>query len=117
MLTQRLVSGAAESEQQCALSLTRRPCGEVFANAVERLDEPFPGGESYRDAAERVREFLRDAAIRFEGKTILIIGHRATHYALEHWLNRRRLEDVLNAPWDRQPGWTYRLDTAGRQSL
>jgi len=90
--------------------LTRRPRGEVHSNLAARLQEPFPGGESYRQATERVREFLEEVAIRFDGEVILIIGHRATHYALEHCLNRRPLEEVLTAQWHWQPGWTYRLE-------
>ena len=94
--------------------LTRRPRREVLSNPLQRLDEPFPGGESYREAAGRVREFLREVAIRFDGEAILVIGHRATQFALEHWLNQRPLEDVLTDQWHWQPGWTYALDLGHR---
>jgi broad specificity phosphatase PhoE len=93
-------------------ALTRRPRHEVLSEPAARLDQPFPGGESYRQAAGRVQEFLRDAAARFDEQVILIIGHRATHYALKHWLNERPLEEVLTAPWQWQPGWSYKLNLA-----
>ena len=89
---------------------TRRPRSEFLFDPVEWLDRPFPGGESYRDAARRVREFLQDVAKRNERQSMLIIGHRATQYALEHWLKGRPLEQVLSAPWQWQPGWMYELD-------
>ncbi|MEX2301335.1 MAG: histidine phosphatase family protein [Bryobacterales bacterium] len=93
-------------------ALTWRPRREVLAEPAARLDQPFPGGESYRQAAGRVKCFLLDAAARFDGQVILIIGHRATHCALEHWLKQRPLEEVLTAPWQWQPGWTYQLNPA-----
>ena len=89
---------------------TRRPRTELLTYPVEHLDKSFPGGESYRDAANRMREFLRDVAKRSDGGLILVIGHRATQYALEHWLRKRPLEQVLTAPWQWQPGWKYVLD-------
>ncbi len=91
-------------------ALTRMPRGEVVATPTAYLDQPFPEGESYREAVGRVKEFLREVGRVFEGKTILIIGHRATHHALEHWLGGRPLDDVLTAQWQWKPGWTYQLD-------
>ena len=92
--------------------LTRRPRSEVVAQPLAHLDKPFPGGESYRDAAQRMREFLKELVVRFDENTVLIVGHRASQVALEHWLNGRRLEDVLTAPWSWQPGWKYQLDSS-----
>ena len=39
----------------------------------------------------------------------MVIGHRATQYALEHWITGLPLEQVIPAPWKWQPGWTYIL--------
>lgn len=91
-------------------ALTRRPRGEVAAPPTAHLDQPFPKGESYREAVGRVKGFLREVGPVFDGMTILIIGHRATHHALEHWLAGRPLDEVLTAQWRWQPGWTYQLD-------
>ena len=91
-------------------ALTRRPRREVLSDPAACLDKPFPGGESYRQATGRVKSFLLEAAARFDGQVILIIGHRATYFALEHWLKQRPLQEVLAAPWQWQPGWTYQLN-------
>lgn len=38
---------------------------------VRFVDEPFPGGESYRDCVEKLRSFLADAAAEFDGRRVL----------------------------------------------
>lgn len=85
---------------------TRCPRDRIEAERADHVDRPFPGGESYRQAVDRVRGFLMD----LDGpEAILIIGHRATWYALEHWLGGVPLERAVVAPWQWQPGWTYRM--------
>ena len=74
------------------------------------LDEPYPGGESWRQAVARIRLFLRDLPLRWEGKRVVVIGHMATYYGLEHWINGKPLESLLDGPFEWQPGWEYRLD-------
>jgi broad specificity phosphatase PhoE len=91
-------------------TMTRKPRPQVISRVAERVDQPFPAGESYRQAASRMKEFLGEIAVRFDGKTILLVGHRATQYGLDHWLNGQPLESVLTAPWQWQPGWRYQLD-------
>jgi len=88
--------------------------GELNGAAVGRLAPrsrfiatPFPGGESYRDVVERVRAFVGDLA-PYEGRRVLVIGHSATRWALEHLLAGRALEDLVDAPFAWQPGWLYR---------
>jgi broad specificity phosphatase PhoE len=75
-----------------------------------RVDEPFPGGESYRQAVERVGEFLADVAAESEGRRILVIGHSATRWALEHLLEGVELERLVAAPFEWQEGWSFVLD-------
>ena len=70
---------------------------------------PFPGGESYQQAADRMKSFLDDLARDYDGKKVMIIGHRATQYGLEHWILGKSLEEIIPAPWKWQPGWTYEL--------
>jgi broad specificity phosphatase PhoE len=89
--------------------LTRHSAGEIEARRTLHVDTPFPNGESYRQVAHRVSAWLADAVAAHAGDTVLVVGHRATFYALEHLLNHTRLEDVVVAPWDWQPGWTYRV--------
>jgi hypothetical protein len=41
---------------------------------------------------------------------VLVIGHGATRWALDHYLDGRSLTELAGAEFDWQPGWTYRLD-------
>ena len=90
---------------------TRRPTEVVDRERPQRITAPFPGGESYMQAAARVRSLLQDMAERYADRRIMLIGHRATQYALEHWLNGVPLAAAVTAPFQWQPGWTYRLVT------
>lgn len=73
------------------------------------VDEPYPGGESWRQATERVGSFLRDLPLRWEGARVLVIGHVATRWALEHHLNGIVLEDLAAAEFKWQEGWEFQL--------
>lgn len=77
---------------------------EVEALRKRYLQEPFPGGESLEEVAQRVWSFLK----KEWGEEVLVIGHRSTFYALEHFCNRRPLEEIVVAPWKWQKGWLYR---------
>lgn len=87
--------------------LTRHHSAEVESQKGDRIAVPFPNGESYEQCAARMKNFLDDLKKNYEGKCILIIGHRATQYGLEHWLNGVPLKEAVTAPWHWQPGWTY----------
>ncbi len=89
--------------------LTRASAAVVERERPHRITVPFPGGESYVQAATRVRSLLADLMERYSGQRIMLVGHRATQYALEHWLNGVPLEAAVIAPFQWQPGWTYRL--------
>ncbi|HEY2550789.1 MAG TPA: histidine phosphatase family protein [Streptosporangiaceae bacterium] len=83
------------------------PITELRASRRKHLDRPYPGGESWRAAVARVGRCLDDLPIRWNGQRVLVIGHRATHWALEHLLRDVPLEElsVLDLAW--QPGWEY----------
>lgn len=87
--------------------LTRHPSEEVGKEKPNRITTPFPGGESYEQAAERMKSFLEDLLKNYDGKKVMLIGHRATQYGLEHWLRGVPLKQAITAPWQWQPGWTY----------
>lgn len=89
--------------------LTQHPKDEVDAEKPDRISVPFPDGESYEQTAERMRSFLQDLVGLHDDQTVLIIGHRATQYALEYWINNVPLKQAVSAPWQWQPGWTYEL--------
>jgi len=89
--------------------LNGSPVERVTALRRQSIDQPFPGGESYRDAVERMRDFLGDVGPRFAGARILVVGHSATRWALEHLLNGVPLEGLVDVPFEWQEGWEYRL--------
>jgi alpha-ribazole phosphatase/probable phosphoglycerate mutase len=89
---------------------TQRPMAEVKAEKVNRIVEPFPHGESCQMAAQRIKSFLQDLLEQYEGKKVLVIGHRATQHGLEHWILGKSLEEIIHAPFVWQPGWTYVLE-------
>ncbi len=91
-------------------SHTGDPSPSIAAQAPSRIRDPFPGGESYEEASRRVRSVLLEMARDHEGGHVLVIGHRATQYALEHWLDGVALPVAITAPWSWQPGWEYELD-------
>jgi broad specificity phosphatase PhoE len=91
--------------------MTQYPLALVEAEFARRVTEPFPDGESLSMVVQRVGTFLRDVLREYDGKTIVVIGHRATRYAFEHWCNGTSLEDIVRAPWPwlDVPIWRYEL--------
>ncbi len=89
--------------------LTQHPSKGVDAEKPKRINTPFPNGESYEQTSKRMKEFLDDLRQKYHGRTInvLIIGHRATQYGLEHWINGVDLKTLLTTPFKWQPGWEY----------
>ncbi len=90
--------------------LTQQPKEEIDVMKAQRIGTPFPGGESYKNCMERMGGFLKDLTQKFDGKTVLIIGHRATQYGLEHHINGKSIYDCVTEPWTYQPGWLYELE-------
>ncbi len=90
--------------------LTRHPSTEVEPEKINHVDKPFPNGESYTQAADRMKSFLKELLLNYDGKRVMIIGHRATQYGLEHWLNGKSLKDLISAKFIWQPGWEYKLN-------
>jgi broad specificity phosphatase PhoE len=96
--------------------------GECNGMAVARLaaerswhvDQPWPGGQSYRQVVDQVDDFLQELSAGWDGRTVLVIGHSATKWALDHLLNGATLEDLVEAPFVWQEGWRYQLPTARR---
>jgi len=89
--------------------LTQHPSEEVDIEKPKRIDTPFPNGESYAQTTERMRSFLNDLKRDYEGKRVMVIGHRATQYGLEHLINGVPLEELVSSKFTWQPGWEYTL--------
>jgi len=73
------------------------------------IKEPFPDGESYNQAVSRIHDFFREMMNSYSGKSILVVGHRATRYGLETLVQKKTISDCLNTPFERQPYWEYHL--------
>ena len=89
--------------------LNGAPVEEVTAVRSAHIDEPFPGGESYRQVVERTRSLLDELAAAHDGERILLIAHSANRWALEHLIDGKPLEELVAAPFDWQEGWLYLL--------
>lgn len=89
--------------------LNGAPVEVVHTERVNRIDSPFPGGQSYRDVVDQTAAFLSDLLRDWEGKQMLIIAHSANRWALDCLLNGARLEDLVDAPFAWQPDWRYVL--------
>ena len=90
-------------------ALNGMPVAELETQRSRHINEPFPGGESYGQATERVRDFLEELSRDWAGQQVIVIGHAATRFALDHLLNGVPLEDLVAAPFEWQPGWRYAL--------
>jgi broad specificity phosphatase PhoE len=94
--------------------LNGAPSEAIATERGRRVDLPFPGGESYRGAVARIASFLDDVRGARTGERILLVGHTATRWALDHLLDGRPLEQVVTAPFDWREGWEYDLDPSPR---
>ena len=74
------------------------------------LDAPYPGGESWRQAVARVGRFLHDLPLRWSDRRVLIIGHVATRWALDHYVVGIPLDTLMSRDFAWQEGWEYTLD-------
>jgi alpha-ribazole phosphatase/probable phosphoglycerate mutase len=87
------------------------PAAELHAGRGEHLDMPYPGGESWRQAVARVGWFTLDLPRRWHGERVLVIGHVATRWGLDHWLARVPLEQLVAEDFAWREGWEYQLSS------
>ena len=76
---------------------------------AEHVEVPYPGGESWRRAVERVAGFLDMLRRDHDGRRVLVIAHSASRLALEVVANGRDLEEVMAERFAWRPGWEYVL--------
>jgi broad specificity phosphatase PhoE len=77
---------------------------------AEHLDVPYPAGESWRQAVERVGWFVRDLRARHGWSRVLVVGHVATWRGLDHAIRGIPLESLVEKPIEWREGWEYRID-------
>lgn len=90
--------------------LTQHPSEEVDVEKPKRIHTPFPNGESYIQTTARMKSFLDDLLKNYDGKRVMIIGHRATQYGLDNLINGVSLEQLTSSHFKWQPGWEYKFN-------
>jgi broad specificity phosphatase PhoE len=86
------------------------PGPQVHGDRSAWIDKPYPNGESWRQATDRVAPAIEDIRNLFDGKRMLVIGHIATRWGLEYLVHGRPVEELAAEAFEWQPGWEYRLD-------
>jgi broad specificity phosphatase PhoE len=89
--------------------LNGMPAVRLEAERTRRIDEPFPGGQSYRQVVAQTRDLLRDLSASLDGRRVLLIAHSANRWALQCLLEGADLAELVGAPFDWRPGWEFRL--------
>jgi alpha-ribazole phosphatase/probable phosphoglycerate mutase len=85
------------------------PVAEVHGGQRDDLDLPYPGGESWRQAVGRTGRFLGDLPLRWSGQRVLVIGHVATRWGLDHYIDGVPLEQLAAEDFAWREGWEYLL--------
>jgi broad specificity phosphatase PhoE len=85
------------------------PAAELHRGRHDHLDQPYPGGESWRQATARVGRFLADLPLRWDGQRVLVIGHVATRWGLDQHISGAALEDLAGQDFAWREGWEYQL--------
>lgn len=86
-----------------------KPSSVIETERPARINRPFPGGESFEDTSARMKDFLQELLKKYDGKRVMVIGHRATQYGLDRYAAGKSIEEIVSAPWQWQPGWEYKL--------
>lgn len=86
-----------------------KPSEIVEPMKMEKVKAPFPNGESYEQAIERIQDFYKELREKYPDKTVLVVGHRATQYGLDTLIGGKTIKECLSAPFKWQPYWEYNL--------
>ncbi|UCD04207.1 MAG: histidine phosphatase family protein [Candidatus Woesearchaeota archaeon] len=103
--------------------LERRSSKEIYSIDFNKIEEPFPNGESYKDVEKRVRSFLSDLLEKYPKKNTAIVAHRTPQLALDVILKGKTWEQAIREDWrlkqpkEWEPGWEYKLDDNKKESL
>ena len=78
---------------------------------ADYVDTPFPNGESYKDAENRLASFLDFLRSNYDGKHIAIVAHQAPQLALDVLLKGKTWQQAIDEDWRKtkawKPGWEY----------
>jgi broad specificity phosphatase PhoE len=95
--------------RECDYGELNGTAAPTIHNRAEHVDVPYPDGESWRQAVDRVAGFLDELRRERDGERVLVIDHTATRLRLELVASGRKLEELVGAPFEWQPGWEYVL--------
>lgn len=87
--------------------LNGAPVERIAAERASRVTTPFPGGQSYADVVHATEMFLTELQTEYSGVCVLLIAHSANLWALKVLLEGARLDELVTAPFDWQPGWFF----------
>ena len=96
--------------------LTQHSSEEVDAEKSKKIYTPFPNGESYEQTSIRMKDFIDFLQRNYDSKRVMIIGHRATQYGLDHWIDGVQYKQLLSTKFKWQPGWKYELSSTKHSS-
>ena len=97
--------------------LNGAPVARVAAERANRVRTPFPGGHSYEEVVQDTGSFLHDLQRGWNGCRVLLIAHSANRWALQVLLDGERLEDLVDAPFNWQPGWFFTLPSSHANTI
>lgn len=83
------------------------PVARILGSRTKFIMQPYPNGQSYRDVVEEMTQFLRELSDGWAGQRVLVVGHAATRWALDNLINHVPLENLVDSPFNWQPGWEY----------
>jgi broad specificity phosphatase PhoE len=91
-------------------TLNGAPVSEVVAVRALHVTAPFPMGESYSDVARRVSGLIDELLTSWDGSRLVVVGHTATRWALDHLATGVALEELVTTPFEWKTGWRYTFD-------
>jgi alpha-ribazole phosphatase/probable phosphoglycerate mutase len=86
------------------------PVAALQEKRAAHIHEPWPDGESYLEVVDRTRSLLTDIVARWDGSRVLLIGHSANQWALDHLVLGADLRQLVSRGMVWQPGWEYVVD-------
>jgi 2,3-bisphosphoglycerate-dependent phosphoglycerate mutase len=92
--------------------LNGSPSATVHGDRAAYVDQPYPDGESWREAIQRVGGVFEDLRRSPPGRRVLIVGHGATLLAASHFLGGVPLEEAILSKSEWRPGWEYELESS-----
>jgi alpha-ribazole phosphatase/probable phosphoglycerate mutase len=91
-------------------ALNGMPRETLERERASHIAVPWPEGESYQEVVGRTQSLLADIKREWDGQRVLLVGHSANRWALDHLLAGRDLAGLIGAQdFEWQPGWEFTL--------